>query len=250
MANEYTNVVSEVIIEEVGGSSYSAQTEILNVTVPDITKNVSYIRTRGGAIIPRVKATNSVTGSFQMLVTTTNVDIVRALENISEYQNGTVKTFNITFKWTSGSEDYGKTYGNCYIVSTTMSDTQIPTMTISFSVPVIDITTGNLNIIEVFDPTFVSALVSDANTIEILFNQSMTDPTGKHTEFDVVVESSAVTSTAVSLVSGNNYKMSLTIGTAISSGDEVEISYPSGTITSSSGLNLVAFTNETVTNGL
>ncbi len=97
-------------------------------------------------------------------------------------------------------------------------------------------------------PAFVSATTNAAGTIvTVTFNKPIADPTGKHGQFAVEVNSVTDAVYAAAL-NGDTTKIDLTLATPVTSGQTVTVAYTAGTVTAADTVLLGSFAPQNVTN--
>ena len=89
--------------------------------------------------------------------------------------------------------------------------------------------------------------VAKGANVEIQFDLTMSDPTGKQGQFVVKVNDSPSTISSSTLKTGDPYTIVLTLATPLSGGETVLVSYTQGDVTSTSGGYLLSFTEIPVT---
>ncbi|MFC1485996.1 choice-of-anchor D domain-containing protein, partial [Candidatus Latescibacterota bacterium] len=99
------------------------------------------------------------------------------------------------------------------------------------------------------DPTFVSAATNVAGTfITITFDKDMSDPTGKHGEFNYQINGLADQPFSSAALNADPTKIDLEVnGTAIAYGYEVNVKYTAGTVTADDTGVLATFGYQAVT---
>jgi gliding motility-associated-like protein len=94
-------------------------------------------------------------------------------------------------------------------------------------------------------PNFL--LAAKSGNIEIQFDKTMADPTGKEGQFIVKVNGTPVSISAVSLKPGDPYTILVTLTTPLTGSETVLISYTQGDVTAESGGLLPSFVDQPVT---
>jgi uncharacterized delta-60 repeat protein len=98
-------------------------------------------------------------------------------------------------------------------------------------------------------PVFVSATTTvDGTKIEITFDKSMSDPTGKEDLFSYSIDGSSKTFNATALKGGDDTTIVLDCDTTIEEGQTILVNYSAGNITSTDDGYLGSFAGESVTN--
>jgi len=101
----------------------------------------------------------------------------------------------------------------------------------------------------VTDPVVLSAVTSPAgDKINIFFDKTMATPLGKHGQFSISASDNNIPITAATLNGHDNTRIDLTLGSPVTSGQTILMSYSAGDILSSDGKGLMSFTDFEVTN--
>ncbi len=96
-----------------------------------------------------------------------------------------------------------------------------------------------------------SAVTNEDGTKLILtFAQEMTDPTGKHGQFCVSIDTLSIVPTTAALVSGDANQIELTLASPITSAQTVKVSYTAGDLIAVDGSPLMSFADRAVVNTL
>lgn len=99
-------------------------------------------------------------------------------------------------------------------------------------------------------PRLLSATVSSTGmTIQLTFDDPMSDPTGKQSEFLLKVNNVVREITSISL-DADTHVFNMFFANKISSGDNVTLSYTKGTVKSATNVYLESFANRSVNNGV
>ena len=181
---QYTNLTSSLVYkikldEGSAASDVVLITKVLDFSDTGISKVVKNHRVTGDTAISTVQwgvetevtlklaleddaigddSMSAIVNSFSDMVedgTTTG------LFGYNESQN---KTFRVAVQWSAGSNTYMKIYYNMITTSVKYDNSESPEVTITFLVPLMDITTGNSNYYEYEGTAASSVLVStDAN---------------------------------------------------------------------------------------
>jgi hypothetical protein len=101
--------------------------------------------------------------------------------------------------------------------------------------------------INVSPPGMPAVLYASRSTgIEIEFDRTMSDPTGKEGQFSVSVDGSPVAVTAINIKEGDPFTYQFTLATPLTGSETVYISYTPGDVTATSGGFLDTFTDQFV----
>jgi len=116
----------------------------------------------------------------------------------------------------------------------------------------IDITTLETDYVDITAPSnavFMSTkLASDGLSIAVTYDKSLNDPSGEAAAFDIKVDEVSVGISSVSLDANDDKTMVVIIGTAITAGQSIVLSYTPGSLTATDGVVLEAITDHTVVN--
>jgi hypothetical protein len=138
-------------------------------------------------------------------------------------------SMNLVYAATGGS---GNSVGNFnYFVIDALGDSPEGTITVNVSPP------GVPNVL----------YIAKSANVEIQFDITMSDPSGKQDQFIVTADGNPVTISSVSLKEGDPYAILLTLATPLTGTETVLVSYIQGDITASTGGYLFTFSDEPVT---
>ncbi|MFC5471841.1 SwmB domain-containing protein [Cohnella suwonensis] len=99
-------------------------------------------------------------------------------------------------------------------------------------------------------PSFVSATTNAAGTIvTVTFNKAMADPTGKHGQFTVEVNS-VTNAVYAAALNSEITKIDLTLATPVTIGQTVTVAYTAGTVNAADTMALASFAAQPVTNAV
>jgi hypothetical protein len=107
--------------------------------------------------------------------------------------------------------------------------------------------TGTITV-NVSPPGVPGVLYFAKNTgVEIQFDRTISDPTGKQGQFEVNVNGTSAAPASVGLKQGDPYTITLSLATPLTGSETVLVSYTQGDVTSTSGGFLFSFSDEPVT---